>query len=294
VMAVGLAQRVSLAWALSLALLLTAAGYTAAQGEALWIPLLLSLAALSIAPFHRTFYRSARLFSTRLQPGTVIPLLLLAGSILALSALGKQVRWLADDSWWAVILSPDVPNAVRSSVAVMVLVGVVSLWGLLRPGHVHPASWDGAARATYAALGAVPPARADGVVWGEAGRAGIAFRRIGRVLLGLGDPVGAPSDRASAIWRLNDLARQERRDPAFWRAGPDLLPIYADLGLAALPLDQDGLPRADSEDSLIPHASHFLVCLAERDLPELLPLLPQLAEKAAPQSIDRPSAAVRR
>ena len=54
---------------------------------------------------------------------------------------------------------------------------------------------------------------ADGLVLGEQGRAAIPFRRMGGVMLGLGDPTGAPSDRVSAIWRLRDLAVQEGLDP---------------------------------------------------------------------------------
>jgi hypothetical protein len=96
------------------------------------------------------------------------------------------------------------------------------------------------------------------------------------VLLGLGDPIGADGDRVSAIWRLRDLAQQEGLDPAFWRAGPALLKVYGDLGLTALPLGADGLPMPESRDGT-PEARQYLVCVAERDLTTLLPLLPQLA-----------------
>ena len=51
------------------------------------------------------------------------------------------------------------------------------------------------------------------MVLGETGRAGIPFRRVGRVMLGLGDPAGASSDRVSAIWNLRDLAQQEASTP---------------------------------------------------------------------------------
>ncbi len=111
---------------------------------------------------------------------------------------------------------------------------------------------------------------------GEAGRAGVPFRRCGRVLLGLGDPAGDESDRVSAIWRLRDLARQEGLDAAVWRAGPDLLKVYGDLGLTALPLGSDGLPLPESEGDT-PRAEQYLVCVAERDLNLLLPVLPKLA-----------------
>jgi hypothetical protein len=53
--------------------------------------------------------------------------------------------------------------------------------------------------------------------------------------------------------------------------------VYGDLGLTALPLGADGLPLPEAPDET-PPARHYLVCMAERDLNFLLPLLPVLAE----------------
>jgi lysylphosphatidylglycerol synthetase-like protein (DUF2156 family) len=175
------------------------------------------------------------------------------------------------------VMSHEVPNSLRLTVALAVGLALIAIWLLLRPGRVRWLPWDSAARQRLALLGGtIPPARADGVVLGEAERAGIPFRRCGGVLLGLGDPMGAEADRVSAIWRLRDLAQQEGLDPAFWRAGPGLLKVYGDLGLTALPLGPDGLPLPESPDET-PEANQYLVCVAERDLTTLLPLLPQLA-----------------
>ena len=128
---------------------------------------------------------------------------------------------LTNNAWWAVVMSRDVPNSLRLTVALAVALALIAIWRLLRPGQVRWLPWDAAARQRLALLGGtIPPAKADGVVLGEAERAGIPFRRCGRVLLGLGDPMGAEGDRVSAIWRLRDLAQQEGLDPAFWRAGP--------------------------------------------------------------------------
>jgi lysylphosphatidylglycerol synthetase-like protein (DUF2156 family) len=183
---------------------------------------------------------------------------------------------LENNAFWAVIISDEMPNTVRLTVGIAVLLGLTSIWLLLRPGRVRYLPWDSSARQLLRGLGTDLAQAADGVVLGESARAAIPFRRCGRVLLGLGDPVGDTADRVSAIWRLRDLAHQEGLGAAVWHAGPELLKVYGDLGLTALPLGPDGLPMPASEGDT-PVAEQYLVCRAERDLNLLLPVLPILA-----------------
>jgi uncharacterized membrane protein YbhN (UPF0104 family) len=283
VLAVALARRVRLAWSVTIGLLAGAAAVTAIQGQPWWVPLALVLTALLLAPYHRVFYRRARLFAEPLAPSTTLPLFALASVTIAFASLARHVPDLPQGPWWGLILSPDLPGPLRLSVALTMAVALVALWRLVRPGRVRFLPWDGMAWERYAALGATPPAMADGLVLGEAGRSAIAFRRVGRILLGLGDPVGPPADRISAVWRLRDLAEQEGRDPAIWGAGPELLAVYADLGLAAVPLGPDGLPAAEAEAD----GTRYLACVAERDLSLLLPLLPALANGQAARALPR-------
>jgi lysylphosphatidylglycerol synthetase-like protein (DUF2156 family) len=278
VLAIGLSQRVTLAWGATIVALLIGAVLAVLQGEPNVVPAVLLLAALSIAPFRDAYYRHARLFSHPLRAGTVVPLMGLLFSVVWLANVEPKVRILAHTSWWAVVLSRNAPAPVRAAVLLAVCLALAALWGLIRPGRVRAMPWDAESRLRYAALGALPPAEADGLVMGEAGRAGIPFRRCGRVLLGLGDPAGAESDRISTVWRLRDLAQQEGKDAAIWRAGTDLLKIYSDLGLTALPLGQDGLPLPEGQPAG-PGARRYLCCVAERDLNILLPLLPALGRR---------------
>ena len=276
VLSAGLSQRVTLAWGATIVLLLLGAGFMAAQGANLWIAGVLVLAAVLVAPFRDAYYRHARLLSGPLQPSTVVPLMGLVLCVTALAAFEPKLRAMPENSWMDVVMSRDVPNGLRVSIALAVGMALVALWRLIRPGRVAWLPWAGEGRARYAALGAMPPAEADGLVMGEAGRAGIPFRRVPGVLLGLGDPAGSVNDRASAIWNLRDLAIQEGRDAAVWRAGTGLLDVYAGLGMTALPLGPEGLPLPPrAEDA--PPAGRYLCCVAERDLSHLLPLLPGLA-----------------
>jgi len=277
VLAIGLSHRVNLAWGATILLLVVGAAFTATQGERLWIAAVLVVIVMLVAPLRSCFYRHANLLSGPLQPSTAVSLFALVICILALAATRPRVHLLANNAWWAVVMSRELPDSLRLTVALAVALALIAIWRLLRPGKVRWLAWDAAARQRLALLGGIiPPARADGLVLGEAERAGIPFRRCGRVLLGLGDPTGAESDRVSVIWRLRDLAQQEGLAPAFWRAGPGLLKVYGDLGLTALALGPDGLPLPESPDET-PEARQYLVCLAERDLSALLPMLPQLA-----------------
>jgi phosphatidylglycerol lysyltransferase len=168
---------------------------------------------------------------------------------------------------------------------------LAAIWGLIRPGRVTWLPWNAEARLRLASLGGRPPDAADGLVLGEAGTAGIAFRRCGRILLAIGDPAGAGNDQVSAVWRLRDLAKQEGRDPAVWRAGPELLKVYGDLGLTALLLGANGLPAGGEGAHPPDRRSQYLVCVAERDLKVLLPLLPGLDVKGGRRT-DAPVVAV--
>ena len=280
-MALGLSRRVNLAWGLTILLLVLGAAFAATQVNRLWVSGILVLTILLLAPFRACFYRHAHLTTGPLQPGSALTLGVLGLCLFSLAITRSHTHQLHNNAFWAVIISRELPNTVRLTVAIAMLLGLTAIWLLLRPGRVHYLPWDSNARRLLVGMGAGPEQAADGVVLGESSRAAIPFRRCGRVLLGLGDPVGDETDRVSAIWRLRDLAQQEGLDAAVWHAGPDLLKVYGDLGLTALPLGPDGLPLPESEGDS-PPAEQYLVCRAERDLNLLLPVLPNLARGLPP------------
>jgi lysylphosphatidylglycerol synthetase-like protein (DUF2156 family) len=219
------------------------------------------------------------LLSGPFEASTAASLIVLVICVLALALARHKTFLLSNNAWWAVVMSHELPNSVRFAVAVAVVLASVAIWILVRPSRVRALPWDASSSRRLFMMGAIPPVHADGMVTGETDRAGLPFRRIGRVLLGLGDPAGAEADKISAVWRLRDLARQEGLDPAFWRVGPGLLKVYADLGLTPLPLGRDG--QIVQTDEAPDPSRRYLVCVAERDLSALMPMLPELAGSPA-------------
>ncbi len=277
-LAIGLSNRVTLAWGTTIILLCIAAMLTAMRGNMPLIPGILVLSALLIAPFRSSYYRHARILSEPFAPGTALPLLLLIGCVLILGRLEPNLRFMDANSWWSVVLTPGATNRTRVSLACAVLIMLAALWRLISPGRIATLPWDGDGGERYRALtdpraceprgelqneptmssSGSPALVPQGVVLGETGRAAIAFTRAnagnGRLLVGLGDPVGAPAEQVSTIWHLRDLALEEGRDPVFWQVGASLLHLYDDLGLTAWPL----------HDARQPGPERFLCCPAER------------------------------
>ena len=149
-------------------------------------------------------------------------------------------------------MSRDVPNSLRLTVALAVVLALIAIWRLLRPGKVRWLPWDAAARQRLALLGgAIPPATGGrrGAGRGRAGRhpvpplrprAAGARRpggRGGRPRLGdlAAARPGAAGGSGSGV-----LARRARAAEGVWRSGPDRAAARAGRAAAA------GNPRRDT------------------------------------------------
>ena len=77
---------------------------------------------------------------------------------------------------WEIVLSADLPNSLRLVMALAVLLALLALWRLLRPGHVTWLPWAGEGRLRYASLGAAPPV-VEGR-WSRDGRGGTVGHRV--------------------------------------------------------------------------------------------------------------------
>lgn len=257
--AYGLVRRLALAWWAALLFLLSGALVAWLRGEPWWLTGGFVLPAALLATTRPAFYRRARLLNEALDGETVAAVAALGLCALTLATVAYDGRF-AEMSWWGVVLSDQAPHTLRFAVGLAGVLLLVAAFRLLRPARPPALPYDGPTRERLVALGAAAPPAADGAVFGEGGRAGLAFVQRDGVWLALGDPAGEERDRVSAIWRFRDICERAGVDPAFWRVGPDLLRVYADIGLTPFPLEDE--------------PARFLACRAERDHAALLPLLP--------------------
>jgi phosphatidylglycerol lysyltransferase len=264
VMGYGLLRRLTIAWGLGVLLLLNGALICWLREDPWWLWGAFLLVAALLAAMRNAFYRDARLIREPLEPGTLVPVMAVAGCaiLLALVSYGGKV---AGETWLEVVISPLAPDSLRFTVGLAAALLLVGMARLLRPARLAPEPWDAATRARFRAFGAAPPEKAEGAVFGEAGRAALAFVKRDGFWMALGDPVGEERDRISAIWRFRDICSRAGVALAFWRVSPALLRVYGDIGLTAFPL---GAPEAGEPQ-------RYLVCRAEKDLEKLLALLPQ-------------------
>lgn len=256
VMAFGLARRLRLAWGMALFLLVNGALIARLREEAWWIWGLFLLVAALLATMRAAFYRGSRLRREPLSNQMLLPLLTVGICGTALAVLANASR-LQGEMWWEVVIFTGAPAQLRFTVGIMVVLLLLGMVRLLRPAPIRAEGFDDTQRTRLGSLGAALPARADGVLWGEAGRAGFAFTRNGDLWIGHGDPVGDARDAVSAIWRFRDACERQGARPAFIGVGSDFLRIYADIGLQALPEPGE--------------AGRFIACDAERDTTRLLP-----------------------
>ncbi|MDG6093563.1 lysylphosphatidylglycerol synthetase family protein [Acetobacter sp. AN02] len=253
-LALGLAQRVTLTWSATIAVLLATAVATFLRGNMMLVPAVLAFTAFLIAPFRKCYYRHARILSEPLSPATV-------GSLMFLLCCGLVIiTHKMPGTWWE-MLSFSGEGDRHWLVVITILLSLLVLARLMRAGRVRTQPWTEERRAWYETLDhahlSFPGLAPEALITGQAAQAAVPVRRRSGFLVGLGDPAGESADCATVIWQLRDLAIQEGLQPAFRGAGTIFQNVYDDLGLVSWPMpdgtllfcppEQSGLVRARLE-----------------------------------------------
>ncbi len=263
--------------------------------EAIILALVLGILTLGRLAFHRP----TAILSERFTPVWVV-------SICGVIAVAVWIGFIAyrhvdysHQLWWTFALDANAPRMLRASLAVVVLAAAYLLLNMLRPAQPEPAVAGPEDFARVRAVIAesditVANAALTGdkrLLFSESGDAFVMYQIAGRSWIALGDPVGPRARAEELVWRFREMSDLHAGQTVFYQASGDRLPLYVDLGLAALKIGEEarvnltdfsleGGPRADLRQAhrrAERDGATFEVIPPER-VPEIIPVLQRISD----------------
>lgn len=238
---VALVRRITLAWGVSLCILIASAVITLIMGTYLIIPVLLTLVVFFIAPFRKCYYRSTSLTDAPFSSKVIIEVILFFTTLLVINWLIPQS--IAQYGIVQIFFSNYVSPETKLVIAAVGMCSFMILFKLMLPAKIISWPWSSETKELYQVMSNMEASllssiKANGILVCSKEGTSIPFIRKDDFLVGIGDPVGNENEIVNTIWRLRDLALQENRSIGFWGVGKRYLTIYQDLGLASLKMNK--------------------------------------------------------
>lgn len=207
--------------------------------------LVLVLAVLTFG--RRAFHRPTAILSERFSPVWVVSIIgVIAGAVWIGFVAYRHVEY-SNELWWTFALDANAPRMLRASLAVIVLAASYILLNLLRPARPEPAVPGPADLERVRAIIAesdltVANAALTGdkrLLFSDTQDAFVMYQIAGRSWIALGDPVGPRARAEELVWRFRELSDLHAGQIVFYQASGERLPLYVDLGLAALKIGEE-------------------------------------------------------
>ncbi|MEZ5500816.1 MAG: bifunctional lysylphosphatidylglycerol flippase/synthetase MprF [Steroidobacteraceae bacterium] len=209
--------------------------------------LLLALVATFLHIGRAAFYRKSPLLQERFTPGWAVTLVAVVVAVLWVAVLAHRDVSYSSELWWTFAFKSDASRVLRASLAVVIITALFLSANLLGPAR--PDDSDDEAGQLRIARGILPLARHSlaFAVLSEDKRllltpsqdAFIMYQVVNRSWVALGDPVGSAAQFANLIWRFRELSDQHGGRTVFYQVSDEYLPLYVDLGLAALKIGEE-------------------------------------------------------
>ncbi len=261
ILARGLVRRLAAAYQLTLWLL--AAGIAASLLKGLEFEQALVLGGVLALLWlgRRAFYRPAAIMATRFTPAWIASLAIVIATAIWVGLLVHRHVEYSHSLWWTFALHGDAPRMLRAALLVVLLAATFLAMNLLRPARAEPGSATVADLDTARALvGRSTQALANAVLTGDKRvlfndrrDAFLMYQVSRRSWVALGDPVGERDGQEELVWRFRELSDRHGGWPVFYQVSAERLPLYVDLGLAALKLGEEArvhLPDFSLEGSM--------------------------------------------
>lgn len=215
---------------------------------------ILTFVLLVLVTGKNAFRRSGSLVEQRFTPWWITSVaVLLACSVFVGFVAHRHIEY-SNELWWTFTLQGNAPRMLRASLAAAIVVAAYVVATLLRPRKPEPATATTADLAHAATVletcdatqGFAALTGDKRLLFDDSQTAFIMYQTAGRSWVALGDPVGAPAHYEELVIRFGELADRHDARVVFYQASAERLPLYIDVGLAALKLGEEArVPLAD-------------------------------------------------
>ena len=254
VLARALFRRVAAAYQMTFWLLLAGIVASFLKGLEVEQALVLSLVLLILWLGRRAFYRPSAVMAERFTPLWVMSLIIVISTAVWIGFFAHRHVEYSHSLWWTFAFEGDAPRMLRASLIVVLLATAFLAMNLLRPARPEPGAASSSDLETARALLAhSDQALANAVLIGdkrvlfsEARDAFLMYQVSGGSWIALGDPVGRRESHEELVWQFRALSDRHGGRTVFYQVSGERLPLYVDLGLAALKLGEEArVPLAD-------------------------------------------------
>ncbi len=247
----------------------------------------------------RAFYRPTSILEERFTPAWAASVAgVIAAAIWIVMLAYRHVDY-SRELWWTFAFDANAPRALRATLVVVLLATTFLLLNLLQPARPEPAvaneeDLERARKIINHADQTIANAALSGdkrLLFNDAGDAFVMYQVNGRSWIALGDPIGPRQKCEELVWRFRELSDRHGGRTVFYQARGERLPLYVDLGLAALkigeearvPLQEfslDGPARAGLRSDhrrAVRGGASFEIVMPEQ-VPPLLPALRRISD----------------
>ena len=195
----------------------------------------------------RAFYRPTSILDERFTPIWAVSIAGVIATAIWLSFLAFRHIEFSNDLWWTFAMDANAPRILRATFLVVVLATAYLLLNVLQPARPEPGVADAkdlehARRIIASSDLTVANAALSGdkrLLFSDDGDAFIMYQVAGRSWIALGDPIGPTPRAEDLVWRFRELSDHHGGRTVFYQASADCLPLYIDLGLAALKIGEE-------------------------------------------------------
>jgi phosphatidylglycerol lysyltransferase len=247
VLARALFRRVQVAYHISFWLLVAGIVASLLKGLDFEEAIILSLVLCVLTLGKRAFYRPTSILEERFTPAWAVSVAgVIAAAIWILMLAYRHVEY-SGELWWTFAFDANAPRALRATLVVVLLATTFLLLNLLQPARPEPAvareeDLERARKIIKQADLTIANAALSGdkrLLFNDTGDAFVMYQVNGRSWIALGDPVGPRAKCEELVWRFRELSDRHGGRTVFYQARGERLPLYVDLGLAALKIGEE-------------------------------------------------------